>query len=418
LIWLPEGKNTLGHAALQTDKYYISLWPLRGKHFRCSESSITGCLHIHEHSDWVEEGSSGNLRGPTSRYEIANVTNEAINHVYEELLCYNKINPKEVTLEAAERKSFGLRRIELPETRYSLIGCVIVDKRIEKRYSDLLYFCQRCLASGWGNIDICRQCIRKATTYKLTRVNCPFYHKPQSCVSMCFNLIEMADPSPLVCLVEARNNTKKFLSSLSVDDICLQITVPNFEKNVVQKYWIEGSGQRVHYDSKDFQKRTRFLRTSENIFKEMFSTGPTISIMAWLRNGLNYSFLSLFGLCLIIQLIYFLFSFFVQVKLFPSVRLPKSLVYAVGFPCFAAYVILISCYIGYSVYTTIIEACQIGTIEDCNLQDKAFFCFLITIMIFNFSIQYCGYFFFVKISEFIFRFIVDASLKRQVYHSG
>jgi hypothetical protein len=108
----------------------------------------------------------------------------------------------------------------------------------------------------------------------------------------------------------------------------------------------------------------------------------------------------------------------VQVKLFPSVRLPKSLVYAVGFPCFAAYVILISCYIGYSVYTTIIEACQIGTIEDCNLQDKAFFCFLITIMIFNFSIQYCGYFFFVKISEFIFRFIVDASLKRQVYHSG
>jgi hypothetical protein len=339
LIWLPEGDNTFGHAALRTDKYHISLWPFKGKELRISEASITGRLHFHEHLDCISEGSRENPREPTSRHEIVNVTNEAINRVYEDFLRYNEIKPEEVTVEAAERyiaKTECLKR--LSRTHYSLFGDVIVDKRIEKSYSDLLFFIMHCSTRGWGNIDICLDCIGKVT--QSTHVTCPFYHKAQSCVTICFNLIEMADRRRLVCLVEARNNTKKTLWSrfwqmvfLGGGGICLEITVPNFEKHVVQKYWKEGSGQRVHYDDKDFQKRSRFLMMSENLYKKVFMVGPTISSMSWLRNSLDFSFLELFGFYLIIHLMYFVF-FYLAMKLFPSVlrlgRLPKEMAFIGG----------------------------------------------------------------------------------------
>jgi hypothetical protein len=340
LIWQPKDANTFGHAALRTDKYHISLWPFRGKELRISEASITGRLHFHEKLDWISEGSRENPVKPTIQHEIVNVTNLAINCVYEDFLRYNEIDPREVTLEAASRKPFQLCHRQLPLTRYSLVGDVIVDKRIGKVYSDLFFFIKRCLTPGWGNIDVCRQCIGKATTNQSTHVTCPFYHKAQSCVTICFNLIEMADRRRLVCLVEARNNTKKTLWSrfwqmvfLGGGGICLEITVPNFEKHVVQKYWKEGSGQRVHYDDKDFQKRSRFLMMSENLYKKVFMVGPTISSMSWLRNSLDFSFLELFGFYLIIHLMYFVF-FYLAMKLFPSVlrlgRLPKEMAFIGG----------------------------------------------------------------------------------------
>lgn len=397
LIWTPEDANTFGHAALRTDKYHISLWPFRGKELRFSESSITGRLHFHEQLDWISEGSRENPVKPTVQNEIVNVTNDAINRVYEEFLRYNKIDPKEVTLEAANRKPFQLCHRQLPLTRYSLVGDVIVDKKIEKVYSDLLFFIKRCLTPGWGNIDFCRGCIGQVTANQSTHVTCPFYHKAQSCVSICFNLIEMADPRPLVCLVEARNNTKKTLWSrfwqvffLGGGGICLEITVPNFEKHVVQKYWIEG-GQRVHYDANDFQKRTRFLMMSENFFKKVLMVGPTIFFLAWLHNCLNYSFLYLFGLTWIIHFMYFTLLY-LGMKLFPSVRLPKLVAFVSGFPC----IIFLLYHIYYS-YPTKIDAfhLEMGGIQ------KFFAKFGSNI------IDFCCFLFFVETSEFIFRSIVD-----------
>jgi hypothetical protein len=108
LIWLPEGfSNKYGHASLQTDKYYISFWPLEGKR-ELSEASVTGRLHFQELVDWDNEGSPEKPRGPNSQHEIVNVTNDAINYEYEKFLRYNKIDPEEVTLEAASRKPFRL----------------------------------------------------------------------------------------------------------------------------------------------------------------------------------------------------------------------------------------------------------------------------------------------------------------------
>jgi hypothetical protein len=380
LIWLPEDANTFGHAALRTDKYHISFWPFRGKHFRFSEASITGRLHFHEDLDCISEGSPENPVKPTNQHEIVNVTNEAINCVYEKFLLYNEINSDEVTLEAAERYIAKTECLKiLSGTHYSLIGDVIVDKRIEKVYSDLLFFIKRCLTPGWGNSNICLDCIGKVTANQLTHVTCPFYHKAQSCVSMCFNLIEMADTSPLVCLVEARNNTKKTLWArfwqivfLGAGGICLEITVPNFEKHVVQKYWIEGSGQRVHYDANDFQKRSRFLMMSENFFKKVFMVGPTIFFIAWLHNFLNYSFLELFGLSWIIHLIYFTLLYR-GMKMFPSLRLPKVVAFIGGPPIF----LLLLSY--FKNYTTAYNLGKGGLI----------------------------FFFFVKFYEIIFRFLVD-----------
>ncbi|XP_046656480.1 uncharacterized protein LOC124349717 isoform X2 [Daphnia pulicaria] len=380
LIWLPEGANIYGHAALQTDKYHISFWPFKGKRFRFSESSITGRLHFHEQLDCISEGSPEKPRGPTSRHEIVNVTNEVINREYEKFLRYNEINPEEVTLEAASRKYFQLCHRQLPLTRYSLIGDVIDDKRIKKVYSDLFFFIKRCLTPGWGNIDFCRECINKVTTNQLTRVTCPFYHKAQSCVSMCFNLIEMADRRRLVCLVEARNNTRQTLwsrfwqiVSLGGGGICLEITVPNFEKHVVKKYWIEGSGKRVHYDSNDFQKRSRFLMMSENFFKKVLMVGPTIFFLAWLHNCFNYSFLYLFGLTWIIHLIYFVLLYR-GMKMFPSLRLPKVVAF-IGGPLIFLFLLLNN----FLIHTTALNLGKNGLI----------------------------FFFFVKFYEIIFCFLVD-----------
>ena len=337
LIWLPEGANLFGHAALRTDKYHISFWPDRGKHFRFSETSITGRLHFHEHLDWVEEGSRENPRGPNSRHAIVNVTNEAINGVYEEFLRYNQIDPEEVTLEAANRhKDKTMCCRTLPLTRHSVVGDVIVDKKIEKSYSDLLFFLKRCLTPGWGNISICQKCIGQVTTSQSTFVRCPFYHKPQSCVSICFNLIEMADTHPLVSLVEARNNTRKTLSSrfvptyfLGGDGICLEITVPNFDQHVVQKYW-QKNCERVHYDANDFQKRSRFLMMSETVFKKACMVAPTILFIAWLHEFFNLSFFDLSWLTWIIHWTYFL-SLYAGMTLFPSFRLKKPVPFIICF---------------------------------------------------------------------------------------
>ncbi len=332
--------------------------------------------------DWISEGSLEKPRGPTSRLAIANVTNGAVNRVYEDFLRYNAIDPEDVTLEAArtcieENNLHQCVRV-LPLTRYSLVGDVIVDKIMERSNFNLLFFIKRCLTSGWSNVNICRECIHLAAVNQSTRVTCPFYHKAQSCVSICFNLIEMADPIRLVCLVEARNNTKIAtgygpVCFLGGDGICREISVPNFEKHVVQKYWKEG-GQLVHYDADVFEKGSGFLVMLENVLKKVLMMAPTTCFITWLHNVLNYSILSLFGLTGIIHLMYFVLLHGVLINVLPTGLLPKVVAFISGFPVF---LLLLLNY------------------------------FLNSTTAFNLGKEGLIFFFFVEFYEIILRFLVD-----------
>ena len=322
LIWSPDRKNTFGHVALLTNLFYISLWPFDRKNFaQISKLSVVGCLHFDEKEDIKKEG----YRQP-NRYEIVNVTNEQINCQYVKFLECNGINPEEVSLAAAEKKTDECRR-ELTRTRYSFVGNVIVEKRKERSYSDLLFCIKRCLTPGWGNNTFCFDCKNRSE-----RVECLFYHKPQSCVSFCFNLIEMADPKPLVCLVEARKKTRtiSFAGLLySFLGMCLEISVPNFEKHVVKKYWLKDC-KREHYNVLDFQKRTRFLMLSENLFKKILTSFPTVVALQLVNDRIDpifqcWSYPLLFGLTWSIHSINFVLLYVVLVRLFPTIHVPKPM---------------------------------------------------------------------------------------------
>nr|CAH0113619.1 unnamed protein product [Daphnia galeata] len=239
LIWLPYGENTFGHAALLTDEYYISFWPSKGKRIaEISKTSAVGRLHFHVKEDFEAEGN----RVPTL-HEIVNVTNQQINDEYVQFLVYNGINPTEVSLAAAENLT-GQWRMDLARTSYSFVGNVIVEK---------------------------------------VPVECLFYHKPQSCVSFCFNLIEMADPKPLVCLIEARKNHSLWPVLDSLLGMCLEISVPNFEEHIVKKYWLKGC-KRERYNVLVFQKRTLSVMLMGNLFKKILTSLPTIFVLQLLQS--------------------------------------------------------------------------------------------------------------------------------------
>lgn len=204
LIWLPTKDNKFGHAALQTDKYHMSFWPDGDVKsdlgvFDALGGGVNASLVFHQDLDYSLEGK----RDP-NQHRIANVTDNEVNRVYERLLAYNDIDPASVTLNKAEEiiQQRDRPEISLSKTQYTYLARFIKSKNEHKNFLEAL-------SQGY---------------------NGPFYHHPQSCVSFCFNLVEMADPHPEVCWFPI--NT--FIPS------GIDYHVDWFETEIVTKYWLPG----------------------------------------------------------------------------------------------------------------------------------------------------------------------------------
>jgi hypothetical protein len=189
-IWCPDKDHPYGHAALQTDKYYISFWPdgdVKDSELGASLIRVPASLVFHPELDRFYEG----IRLPTGRYEIVGATDEAINLVYEEFLHYNGINPANVTLEAAEKlfeKGDVEPEVSVSKTKYA----VVPDKNLP-------------VAS--------------------------YYQHGNNCVSICYALILTAYEFPFFSKIDG-------------------YTVAWFESHI-KKHWVEDNGWNVATSSRE-----------------------------------------------------------------------------------------------------------------------------------------------------------------------
>lgn len=165
-VW-PPNENYIGHAALKTDKFYISFWPQDGKGIPIKGDGLVPCdvvetveavkavkamLIIHDSFDFESEGR----RSPNT-HDISNyVSNEVVDNQIRGFLRHNGIlDPdNKATFENAKRfieeNESKNCKISLSKTRYSL------------------------LAVGSDG-----------------EIGC-WYDKPQTCVSFCYNVVESA----------------------------------------------------------------------------------------------------------------------------------------------------------------------------------------------------------------------------------
>lgn len=85
-IWRADDNgNKYGHAAMQTDKYYISFWPEGNKKavdaIPWFTSTLKGALIFHRNFDKYLEGN----RDPVT-YKIPEIPDAIINEIYEKFL--------------------------------------------------------------------------------------------------------------------------------------------------------------------------------------------------------------------------------------------------------------------------------------------------------------------------------------------
>jgi hypothetical protein len=213
LIWRPEEENDAGHVALKTDKYYISFWPTKclkdgaivkyvdGMEFLLG---VGGSVVLNQKIDRENEGDCD----PDVEYNISEaVSNEDINSTFEEILQYNGINPKYFTIQHLELTGVSMQ-CSLAKTQYSFSAQLVSGKEEPE--------------------------------------SLPFYHKQQSCVSLVFNLIQVAwlkhhpdRPIPIAVPGEL----KVLVSEGSKEFV---YRVPWFEEEIVKPYLITAGDRAVN----------------------------------------------------------------------------------------------------------------------------------------------------------------------------
>jgi hypothetical protein len=212
-IWSPDSNHRYGHAALQTNKYHISFWPdgdVKNELGVVSTAlvGVEGCLIFHPELDRFYEGN----RLPTATHHIVNATDEAINGIHEEFLRFNRIVPEDVTLEAAEvlLDEYIQPERSVPITRYTFIAAVE-----RQTFFDAIH------RNGGARV--------------------PFYHRKQSCVSFCFNIINAADPNPQVHIPISQMMPSPSLTGLgrSVDLIQMFLSPPRQPSGIFKVPWFE-----------------------------------------------------------------------------------------------------------------------------------------------------------------------------------
>lgn len=206
-IWRAQEEN-VGHVALETDKYYTSHWPEKfkttsqisihrvlvalgirsvdGGWLQVLQPTVKANLVLNPRLDIEWEGEM-----PTNSYPLSHyVSNEDLNVQIESYLRANSINPELVTKARIEESRIAVdyAKIGLLRTEYTFRSEVIKSKE----------------------------------SYE-------WYDKPQSCLSYCFNIVEMARPGPSVC-----NPGKELFNAVA-------FTVPWFEENVVRNIWMQNN---------------------------------------------------------------------------------------------------------------------------------------------------------------------------------
>lgn len=262
-IWSPDENSRYGHAALQTDKYHISFWSEDtvadcGKRRTITEG-IPGSLVFHQQLDMEYEED----RLPKT-YQIDSVTNEAINRIHEEFLLYNDIDPADVTMEAAEKLLEDKKTPEVPvgKTPYTFV----VDIR--------------------GQLSVCDVLLAVIHWYTSTRTGGsllpanlvitgkpPWYHSKQSCLSLCYHMIQNADPES-----QGFARLYHFATLQALDNF----TVPWFESHV-KKYWTRNS--LLHTFNIGDNSVTRFTRYW--LWDLQTSSSPQTEEMGRLRQFLS-----------------------------------------------------------------------------------------------------------------------------------
>ncbi|EFX75732.1 hypothetical protein DAPPUDRAFT_107682 [Daphnia pulex] len=249
VIWMPHNEDHPGHVAIATNEYYVSLWPARclikdEKQTRRILKGIEfgmevhkGCLVFHQDLDKEDEESDPNYE---HEIDAAKVSNEDLNAEIEAFLRYNEIDPEDVTLARGDEKYREYRQLlaSLPPEEAKRIKD---DQKPVKSLAKTKYSIMTELVSSKKDDD-----------------SAPFYKSQQSCVSLAFNLVQMAwlkchpaRPIPIVNYEEAKNAKEISPYYIAITIVNLFFTakipkefvykVPWFEKEVVRRYLITGS---------------------------------------------------------------------------------------------------------------------------------------------------------------------------------
>lgn len=126
-LWSPTEEQKFGHVGILTSKYYASFWPDGDVKdyglMRSTASGMDGSLVFHWNYDRFLEGR----RDPSVIYKLSKISEKAIERSLENFLTDNKINPKKVSRDSAERLIEEALRPEtsLRMSRYSLMGYIV-----------------------------------------------------------------------------------------------------------------------------------------------------------------------------------------------------------------------------------------------------------------------------------------------------
>lgn len=229
-IWLPKADDEVGHVALKTDRYYVSIWPETGltdgkhiaKYLHLVEmiTGVNACLVYHKNIDRECESDCDPVE-----YDISvAVTNEDLDPVIEEFLNYNEWKPEQMTIERSEvlykkgqeyNEIFKLTKLKTPD--------IIQSNGLEKvDLAQLLSF------------SLPKTEYSFSAELVSDKEDEPFYHKQQSCVSLTFNLIQTAwlrrHPDQPITF----SNPPELISDTSLKNSKFFYKVPWFEQ-VVQE---------------------------------------------------------------------------------------------------------------------------------------------------------------------------------------
>ncbi|XP_046454122.1 uncharacterized protein LOC124201913 [Daphnia pulex] len=247
VIWMPHDEKHPGHVAIATNEYYVSFWPAKcfeppeqkteirkiSKGFDFVMEVHKGCLVFHQDLDKEDEGDCD----PDYVHEIdaAKVSNEDLNVEIEAFLRYNEIDPEDVTLAKGEEKYREYKELVVslpPKEAEQIEDSKLPRKSLSKtKYS----ISAELVSSSKDN-------------------SAPFYNSNQSCVSLAFNLIQLAwlkqHPNPIPIVNHEGIASESNLSQSSICSAMATVVfntktptqfaykVPWFEREVVQRYMI------------------------------------------------------------------------------------------------------------------------------------------------------------------------------------
>ncbi len=179
---------------------------------RAATLGVPASLHFHQDLDYTCEGE----RLP-AMYDLEVASDCSLNRVYERLLEHNGVHPGDVTLARGEElcRRGENPEVELARTGYTYLPRLIVSKRTEKKAMErqpsdslllegktilpsIVYLLHCVFFYYCEDIHVISHSVVIPPSLPFSGLLSlfgpkPFFHYNQSCISFCFNLIELAD---------------------------------------------------------------------------------------------------------------------------------------------------------------------------------------------------------------------------------